>query len=384
VSRSLGLGSLFSTALAAGLAAQRPDTAAIRVDLERLLDTLLVSDTTIPGLALHLEAPRLGLSWTGTAGLADRATRAPLTPRHAFRMASNTKTYVAAATLRLWEQGQIKLDQPIARYLSAATVATLRKGGYDLGRITVRHLLTHTSGIFDWGDSPEYMKRVEADPKHRWSRAEQLGVAIDFGKPYGAPGEVYRYSDTGYNLLGEMIERFAGKTWAPALRETVRLDALGLDATWLESLEPKAPGALGRAHQYFGPADTYDWDPSLDLWGGGGLASTLRDMAVFTRGLFTGAVFGNPRTADTMLTTIPAKDGPDYWGRPSKAGPYRMGIVVEQIEDVEVRWHGGFWGTFSGYVPKWDLAIAGVQTQQKGQVRRRLLAGAIRVLERHR
>jgi D-alanyl-D-alanine carboxypeptidase len=370
---------------AAGRAAatSQPNPAGLRAELQRLLDTLLVQDSTAPGLALHLEAPRLGISWTLTAGLADRAAGTRLGDRHAYRMASNTKTYVAAAILRLWEQGRLKLDQPIGQLLSDSTSGTLRRGGYDPATITVRHLLTHTSGIFDWGDAPQYMTRVEADPMHRWSRAEQLGVAIEFGKPYGAPGAVYRYSDTGYNLLGEIIERLTGQAWAAALRGAVGLDRLGLTGTWLESLEPKAPAALDRAHQYYGAADTYDWDPSLDLWGGGGYAATLRDMAVFTRGLFTGAVYRDRATADTMLTTVPAKDGPPYWGRPSRAGVYRMGIAINDIDGVTLRTHGGFWGTFSSYIPTWDLAIAGVQTQQQARLVGRLQAGAIAVLKRH-
>lgn len=365
--------------------AQRPDLKAITADLQHLLDSLLTTDSTLPGLSLHVEAPALGLSWTGSAGVADLGTRAPLTPRTAYRMASNTKTYVAAAILSLWEQGKLGLDRPIADYLLPATVALLRRGGYDPAAITVRHLLTHTGGVYDWGDSPEYAAMVTADPHHRWSRAEQVTLAMEKGKPYGNPGEVFRYSDTGYCLLGEILERVTGLSWPESLRRTLPFDRLKLRQTWLESLEPVAPDVSGRAHQYLGTADTYDFDPSLDLWGGGGYAATMHDMAVFTRALFTRGVYRRPTTADTMLTAPQANDGPAYRGgsRMAKAGPYRMGIAVMEIAGATAYIHGGFWGTFSLYLPDWDVGLAGVQTQQQSRAMGSLQSGAITILRRH-
>lgn len=371
---------------AAAQSAAPAERAAIRADLQRILDSLLATDPATPGLALHVESPRYGLSWTGTAGVADRATNAPLGPRHAFRIASNTKTYVAAAVLKLWESGKLRLDSPIGVYLSRETTAVLSRGGYDAGSITVRHLLTHTSGVFDWGDLPEYGERIAADPKHRWSRAEQLALAVDRGKPYGRPGEVFRYSDTGYNLLGEIIERVTGKSWAPALRQTLGFSGIGLNETWLESLEEKPAGVSDRAHQYLGAIDTYDWDPSLDLWGGGGYAATVRDMALFTRGLFTGLVYQTRTTKDSMLTTVAAREGPAYRGggsRIARQGNYRMGIAVVDYAGVPTYVHGGFWGTFALYVPHWDLSIAGAQTQQQSRLLDALIDGSVEVLKRH-
>ncbi len=362
------------------------DRPAVTAALQHLLDSLLAADTTNPGLTLHVEAPRFGLSWSGAVGTADRATGAPLTPTVGVRMASNTKTYVAAGVLRMWEAGRIALDRPIKSYLSTAAVNELVKGGYDPAAITVRHLLTHTSGIFDWGDAPGYSARVLADPTHRWSREEQLRLAMEQGKPYGPPGAVFRYSDTNYNLLGEMLERLTGKPWAPALRESVGFARLGLKATWLESLEPMALGVTARAHQYLGAMDVYDIDPSIDLWGGGGLVATMKDMALFTRGLFTGKVFRRTTTADTMLTTVPAAEGPAYRGggsRIAKQGNYRMGISVVDYEGVVTYIHSGYWGTFSLYVPGWDLSIAGGQLQQQSPAMGRLISESIATLKRH-
>jgi D-alanyl-D-alanine carboxypeptidase len=106
------------------------------------------------------------------------------------------------------------------------------------------------------------------------------------GKPYGAPGKVFSYSDTGYILLGEILERQTGGSMAAALRNLLGYQRLGLRSTWLETLESAPKGVLDRAHRYEGDHDTYTDDPSYDLYGGGGLASTVRDTALFMRALF--------------------------------------------------------------------------------------------------
>ncbi|MFN0179800.1 MAG: serine hydrolase domain-containing protein [Gemmatimonadales bacterium] len=316
--------------------------------IQAVLDSIRTAHADLPGIAIHIEAPRRRLSWTGTTGVA-AGSKQPLTARHGHRIASNTKTYVAAAILRLWEQGRLGLDDPIRRHLPSRYLALLEADGYQVDEITVRHLLSHTSGIYDWGTDSAYGARVTAEPKHRWSRMEQVRFAMDHGAPYGAPGEVYHYSDTGYILLGEIIERRAGQPLGPAMRRLLRYQANGFTATWLESLEPKPAAVSDRAHQFQGPTDTYEFDPSLDLWGGGGLAMTMKDLARFNRALFTGGVYQNPTTIDSMLTKVPAR----------RLTGYRLGIVETSLLGYRAYGHTGYWNTFAYYLPDLDLSIAG-------------------------
>ena len=91
-------------------------------------------------------------------------------------------------------------------------------GGYRPDAITVRQVLVHTSGIYDVGQDPAYQAAVNADPAKRWTRLEQVRFAMDHGAPVGEPGTVYAYSDTGYSLLGEIIERATGTPLADAYR----------------------------------------------------------------------------------------------------------------------------------------------------------------------
>ncbi len=347
--------------------------------LQSVLDEILAKDETIPGAALHVEAPSVGLSWSGAAGMADRALGIEMTPQHPVRIASNTKTFMAAAILRLWEEGRLDLDDPIAGHLPNDFVRMLEADGYHPDTITIRHLLTHTSGLFDYAGSEAFDARIGANVRHRWTRAEQLEGAMDWGDPYGKPGEVYGYSDTGYILLGEILERVTELPMGTALRDLVGYDDLGLSSTWLETKEPRPPGVPDRAHQYEGIDDTYRWHPSLDLYGGGGLVSTVGDLARFMRGIFTGRVYRRSSTTEVMLSTVAATSGgPAYFGHAQVPGIYRMGVFVVEIDDLTIYVHEGYWGTLAAYVPNLDLVVGATVTQAQTQTLGPML---IRVVE---
>ena len=227
-----------------------------------------------------------------------------------------------------------------------------------------------------------YKRQILDDPYHRWTPEEQIGLAVEWGDPYGAAGEVYRYSDTGYVVLGLVLESVYGEPLAAVLRELLEFERLGMHDTWLETLEDPPAGASERAHQYMGERDTWDWDPSLDLYGGGGLVSTADDMAVFMRALFTGGVYRDAATADTMLTTVEgAGQGPDLSGMPMVPGRYRMGVEVRDRNGLSLYMHTGFWGTLAAYLPEPDVAISIAVTQQLSRALFRVFAGALDVLE---
>ena len=326
----------------------------------------------IHGVVLHVEAPGLDLSWTGVAGSADPEMNIALTARHPMRIASNTKTYVAAAILRLWEEGHVELDTPIIRYISDEHALLLKQGSYDPNEITVHHLLTHRSGIFNSAGSSRYHVAVSADFFHRWTRTEQLRFTMTNGEPYGSPGKVYRYSDTGYILLGEIIERiYAERYDLPqislgwALRDLLKFETLGLNDSWWEQVEPRPEGTLLRAHQFIGQGDFYFLDASADLYGGGGLVSTMSDMARFYRALFTGGVFNSRETEELMLTAVNATvGGSNADERPEMPGTYKLGIYVEEEEGMKTYSHSGSWGTKAVYIPELDIAISLSVTQR--------------------
>ncbi len=254
----------------------------------------------MPGEAAAVQAP--GVRATAAVGDADPATGMPLTPDTPFRIASVTKTFVAATVLRLVEQGKLALDDPIAPLLDPATDELLTSDRYRTARITVQQLLDHTSGVFDYAASAAYDELNTTDPGRRWTADDQLRFAVEHGDLLAAPGTRYHYADTNYVLLGQIVERATGESLPAAVRRLVGFERLGLDRTWWEQLEPAPAGVAAHAHQFYD--DTFDnatLDASADLYGGGGLVSTVSDVTTFFRALFEGRVFDHDTTLDQML-----------------------------------------------------------------------------------
>jgi D-alanyl-D-alanine carboxypeptidase len=208
---------------------------------------------------------------------------------------------------------------------------------------------------------------------------------MEWGDPLGTPGEIYSYCDTGYILLGQILEGSTGQSLAGAVRGLVDFEKLGLNATWWETLEQRPEGIPDRAHQFFGDLDTTEFDPSFDLYGGGGLAATMRDLAHFFKELVTDGIYAKPETLDTMLTTL---DGlrlpPGATESALPAGAYRMGVWINEVDGLTEYRHTGFWGTAVIYVPELDLALAATVNQNSGKQALADLVREVTILVRDR
>ena len=302
----------------------------------------------MPGLLIHVECPDRNISWSGAAGFSDKDARVPMKADQSFRIASVTKTFVASTILRLWEDGKLSLDDPVTKYISKEHTAILESGGYAVNKITIRHLLSHSSGLYDHAQSENYDIKIKDDPSHKWTRTEQLQKAVEWGKPVGGIGEKFSYSDTGYILLGEIIEKITGKSMNDAIREELNFRKHGLKDTWIEGLRP--PQKENRIHQYSDNADTYDYSPSIDLYGGGGFLSTTSDLAGYFQLLFNRKVFRNESTLDTMLVPVSYREKPRM--------DYRKGMYMIKVNGIDVFTHTGFWGTQVVYIPQLNTSIA--------------------------
>lgn len=332
-----------------------------------LLDSLR-EQRNITGLMIHVDVPQRNIAWTGATGVSDVISGRKLTGHEPVRIASVTKSFVAITILRLWEEGLLNLSDPIARFISTEHADILVEGGYDPEQITIRHLLTHTSGLFDHGSSPQFISRILSEPQHRWTRTEQIQSSMQWGKPVGQVGERFSYSDTGYILLGEVIEKITGEPLGVALREWIDYDAIGLDETWFEITEEMPQDVLPRAHQYLDTIDTYDFHPSLDLYGGGGIVTTVKDLTEFYRGLFTHDIYLQSSTLDMMLSPV-VKSSTE-----ASSLDYRMGIFLQKVHGLDAWTHSGFWGVQVWYVPELDATVAmAVIKQGDFSVLRRIL-----------
>jgi len=312
---------------------------------QTLLNQTLQDNPQVPGISMFVLCPDLDLNWVGASGKVSRKSVTVLTPKHTFRIASNTKTYVAAAILRLVEMEKLNLEDPLGDYLPDQWSQWLEDDGYDLDVMTLRMVLSHTAGLNDHANDDRYSEAILADPQHRWKPDDQIRMLVEWFDPVGEPGEQYSYSDDGYILLGRILEEETGRPLGPAVRSLLDFDGLGLSSTWWEIMEEPPAGAVPRAHQYFYEHDTWEWDPSLDLYGGGGLVSDTKDLGLFMRKLLKGEVL----KTEAMLEEMKTSGTPDY----------RLGLICPDLGGTLALGHGGFWNTFAYHVPEMDLTVSG-------------------------
>lgn len=276
-------------------------------------------------------------------------------PGHAregsFRIASVTKVFTSAAVLRLAETGRLKLTDSIDKYLSKKTLSVLSSEGYQPQKILIRHLMEHTAGLYDYAMDPAFADAIFKNPQKKWTRDEQLRFAADKGEPLGEPGYAYNYSDTGYILLGEIIENVSEMPIAQAVRVLNKFKQLGIEHTYFETLESAPDGTPAKAAQFFGSADTSDWDPSFDLYGGGGLVSTTSDLAKYFQRLLTGQIFDKPSTLAAGLAR-------PYVSPDTSQGSHASLLYMTNVGSHLCWAHGGFFGTYVVYCPDIDTAIA--------------------------
>lgn len=314
-------------------------------DFQQILD-LEVSDK-MPGILFTLESGDEKLSWTGASGFDELSTKNSLESNQTFRIASVTKTYVAASILRLMERGVLNLDDPISKHLSPEHAAILSQD-YDLDKITVKQILRHAAGLFDHTNAPEFFEIVLQTPKHEWTRTEQLRMCVEKGEPIGPPGQQFSYSDTGYVILGGLIETYTGQSLDGGIKELLGLEQLGLERTDFERIDPSTDQL--RIHQYFQEGDTYEFSPTMDYYGGGGILSTTQELVDFFQALFKGKIFEHPETLKLMLEPVTYKENAQM--------DYQMGMYKVKVNGLETYCHSGFWGTQVIFIPSLDLYMA--------------------------
>jgi D-alanyl-D-alanine carboxypeptidase len=219
------------------------------------------------------------------AGLARLKPADRLRPTDRYRIASVTKPFTATVVLQLAAEGRLHLSDPVERWLP---------GKVPNGRrITLRELLSHTSGLFDYDEDAAWVRSRFADPGRVWSPLELVRIATSH-PPRFAPGTSWSYSNTNYVLLGLVVEAATGTTLDRAFRQRI-FTPLSLQATSY----PKATAVGGRlAHGYVGHASSPQIRPGVFIdttsllspsgWGAGQLVSNGDDVTAFLTALMRG------------------------------------------------------------------------------------------------
>ncbi|RIV17717.1 class A beta-lactamase-related serine hydrolase [Fibrisoma montanum] len=273
-----------------------------------------------PGSLLLIQKPGEP-RWIGAVGKSNLAYQTDLRVCDQFRVGSITKMFVAVATLKLQEQGKLRLDDRLATLLPG-----LKGRIPQADQITVRHLLSHTSGIVDPpNESIAYQLSIVDDYQARFKlTTEQLLTTYVYGKPlHFTPGTAWSYSNANYWLLGQIIEQKTGQRLHEVLDGWI-FRPLGMNDTYLDVRDDRNV-VRGYADLY-GNGRLYDvshWDRA-DTDGGadGGIISTAADLATFADALFNGNLLAEGSLSEmvkpTLLPTCPSGDceyglGVEHW-----------------------------------------------------------------------
>ncbi len=265
-------------------------------------------------------------------GFANLEWRVPNDPATRFRIGSITKQFTSAAILLLEERGKLAIDDPVKTYLSDAPAAW--------NRITLRHLLTHTSGIPDFINSPGFarMQPFAATPEELV--AHFRGEPLEF-----EPGSQFSYSNSGYILLSYLIEKLSGDSYERFIRQNL-FAPLGMNDSGYDSNSAVLPHrAAGYALGASGLENAAFIDMT-NLRGAGGLYSTTGDLLKWTQGLFGGSVL-KPESLAKM--TAPFR------------GNYALGLAIESAGKRKIFRHSGGIGGFDtelDYYPAGQVTIA--------------------------
>jgi CubicO group peptidase (beta-lactamase class C family) len=229
-------------------------------------------------------------------GLSDMEARTPATATTNYRLASVTKQFTAASILLLAEDGRLKLDDPVRKWLP-----TLPKAAEP---ITIRHLLTHTSGLVDYEDViPETFKPQLHD-------ADVLRLLESQDRTYFKPGSSYRYSNSGYSLLALIVERASGRTFATFLRERI-FQPLGMSNTvaYEEGISTVSNRAFGYTQEN-GRWNRTDQSQTSAVLGDGGIYSSIDDLAKWDAALYDGRLL-RPSSLQAAFTPATRTDTPE-------------------------------------------------------------------------
>ncbi|UCG88023.1 MAG: beta-lactamase family protein [Gemmatimonadota bacterium] len=283
---------------------------------------------------------RLGEDFVFTRGygLADLEHQVSATHQSVYRIASLTKQFTATAVLQLVERGLIGLEDDVREYLP-----DLSTRGHH---VTIHHLLTHTSGVPSYTGLSAFEERVRLDLSH-----DALVDLIE-EEPFDfLPGEALRYSNSGYYLLGMIIEAVSGQSYAEYLEEHI-FRPLGMERSAycsVEAIVPNRAKGYSREDQEWSNAEAISM---VNPFAAGGVCSTVGDLLKWQNALSQHLIL-NEDSSRKMTQRATLNDGSET--------PYGYGIVITEFDGYQkYAFRGGITGFGSAltFTPELGLTIA--------------------------
>ncbi|GAA0636169.1 serine hydrolase domain-containing protein [Brevundimonas lenta] len=280
-------------------------------------------------------------------GFADRSLGKPLELNSRFRLASVSKQFTAAAILKLQDDGKLSVWDPLCKWIQPCPPAW--------ERITLHHLLSHTSGVPDLMARPGWGLRRVTPATVEELTADSMKYGLQF-----EPGTKVRYDNAGYNLLGVVVEKASGQPLHDYLR-TAFFEPLGMKDTGYD--DGMSDVVMGYANLAGGPTPQPDANVSI-IFAAGALYSTLDDMLAWERALHGGHVL-TPHSYGQMIADHAPDDTPNERGKPRRLWGYgiyqkELGRQVRPDFTDNQIWHTGSWSGFRNmvtYQPDADVTV---------------------------
>lgn len=279
-----------------------------------------------------------------------------------FYTASIGKVFTATAIALLYEEGKLDFKERISTYLSDDLIDGLHvlEGNEYASRITITQLLSHTSGLADlFEDKPHtgvnMMEMLFQQPQKYWEPKELVDYMKTRFNPISAPGKSFHYSDTGFIVLGLIVEKVSGKNLHQFFLERI-FDPLQLNATYLNLRSANH----GRMAEMFAGSMELSGMRSLSAdWAGGGIVSTSKDLNTLLGALFEDE-FLEKETLTRMMEWIPESQG-TYYGFGIRK--WKLKELNPSLPDLSLWGHSGSNATFMYYCPELKVKISGTFNQ---------------------
>ena len=330
--------------------------------IQQLLEKSVKKNKHVNLGLLLVHSDKLDIHWTYTAGEVEDVNAR-------YHIASIGKIFTSTLISQLVEQGMLRFDTPIAEILPDTLLDDLfvYEGVDYRNAVQVRHLLNHTSGVADWFEDkpksgPSFLQQALAQPQVERAPDDALDFSREHLQAIAPPGEKFHYSDTGYHLLGKIIESVSGDSLHQVLHQQIFEPLDMRQSQMLFYSEPVNSCAPDMLPVWMGDVEISSHKWLKADWAGGGVVTNTEDLLKYMRGLVN----------DELIS----KETSIAWQDIAKFGygiDYGYGIVLLNFnkfspfysKDLNVWGNWGLFATFMFYNPKHDVYIIGTFNQSK-------------------
>lgn len=341
-----------------------PTNAQTQIELDNLMKSSM-AQYNAPGMILAVWVPGKG-EYIKAMGVSDIKTGRKMQVSDRFRIGSNTKSVVATVVLQLVDEGKLKLDDKLITFFPKWPNAE---------NITIKMLLDHTSGIFDYSTTKKLLEMYEANPKKQFTPDELLNCAID-QSPYFAPGKGFHYSNTNTVMLGIIIEKLTGDTLAAEIDKRI-FKNLGCESSYFP-VGSETNGPLSHGYMYEnGKYQDYTYANISWGWAAGAIISDIYDTQKIITAITDGSLLSKDLQKERMTSWTP------YSKNKLKEFPtIRYGYNIFKMGGF-VGHNGGLPGYVSYMMREPDTGITSVMmlnTQPSGEASLEVLKKVIQII----